>query len=60
MDFVRVRTILDETLITIKQTSTRIANEPINKNDSSVLELFQKGDTIGVFQFESDGIRVER
>ncbi|MGX7106854.1 DNA polymerase III subunit alpha [Hutsoniella sourekii] len=60
MDFLGLRnlTILDEALTTIKkQTGQEIAIESINKNDSSVLELFQKGDTIGVFQFESDGIR---
>lgn len=36
---------------------TAINLDDIPMNDSKTLELFQRGDTTGIFQFESEGIR---
>ncbi|HPQ18840.1 MAG TPA: DNA polymerase III subunit alpha [bacterium] len=50
-----------KTLTIIKETLKQIGDEnllsKINLEDEKVYELFQKGETIGVFQCESEGIR---
>jgi len=60
MDFLGLRTlsILKDTLKNIKQRHNidiDIDNIPID--DRKTFELFSRGDTIGTFQFESDGMR---
>ncbi|WP_125605636.1 DNA polymerase III subunit alpha [Lapidilactobacillus bayanensis] len=62
MDFLGLRnlTILDQTVQAIRTHYPELkAFDPrkIDLEDSQTLQLFQKGDTDGVFQFESDGIR---
>ena len=41
----------------IDMIDEKININKIDLNDKKVLELFSKGDTIGIFQFESDGMR---
>lgn len=60
MDFLGLRnlTIIETTLNLIKQlhgTTINIDNIPLD--DRRTLELFQKGETKGLFQFESDGMK---
>ncbi|MCH4008331.1 DNA polymerase III subunit alpha [Companilactobacillus sp.] len=60
MDFLGLRnlTILDNSIRLIsEQTGQQFHPEQIPLDDRETLELFQKGDTDGVFQFESDGIK---
>lgn len=60
MDFLGLKnlTILDRAIQTISQKYGRkFVPEKIPLNDQKTLQLFQKGATDGVFQFESDGIR---
>lgn len=60
MDFLGLRnlTILDQAIELIsKEYQKEFVPEKIPLNDEKTLELFQRGDTDGVFQFESDGIR---
>ncbi|MFC6323337.1 DNA polymerase III subunit alpha [Companilactobacillus baiquanensis] len=60
MDFLGLRnlTILDTAIQLItKQYGREFLPEKIPLNDTKTLELFQRGQTDGVFQFESDGIR---
>ncbi|WP_334328762.1 DNA polymerase III subunit alpha [Companilactobacillus sp. HBUAS59699] len=60
MDFLGLRnlTILDQAIELISQEYQReFIPEKIPLNDEKTLELFQRGDTDGIFQFESDGIR---
>ncbi|WP_125763988.1 DNA polymerase III subunit alpha [Companilactobacillus hulinensis] len=60
MDFLGLRnlTILDQAIKLISQKYQReFLPEKIPLNDQKTLELFQRGDTDGIFQFESDGIR---
>ncbi|GEK27792.1 DNA polymerase III subunit alpha [Furfurilactobacillus siliginis] len=60
MDFLGLRnlTILANTLAAIQQTSgDTLSVNDIPLNDAETLHLFQKGDTNGVFQFESSGIK---
>ncbi len=40
-----------------KDTGKRLQLSKINLNDPQVLEVFSKADTIGIFQFESNGMR---
>ncbi|MDR0415157.1 MAG: DNA polymerase III subunit alpha [Prevotellaceae bacterium] len=60
MDFLGLRTlsILKETVANIKQSrgvDVDIDNIPID--DKATYDLYSRGDTIGTFQFESDGMR---
>ncbi|MGX7059243.1 DNA polymerase III subunit alpha [Vagococcus humatus] len=60
MDFLGLRnlSILDDTMTYIQQTEDKsFTLKKIPMNDPDTLRLFQKGQTIGVFQFESSGIR---
>ncbi len=60
MDFLGLRnlTILDKSVELINQSiDQKFKAEQIPLDDPETLELFQRGDTDGVFQFESDGIR---
>ncbi|MCK9626104.1 MAG: DNA polymerase III subunit alpha [Bacteroidales bacterium] len=60
MDFLGLRTlsIINECIANIKKSTKKeidIDNIPID--DKLTYELFSRGDTIGVFQFESDGMK---
>lgn len=60
MDFLGLRnlSIIDDTLKGIYyQTKQSFTQAMIPKNDKQTYELFQRGETVGVFQFESAGIR---
>ncbi|MBE7014605.1 MAG: DNA polymerase III subunit alpha [Ruminococcaceae bacterium] len=60
MDFLGIRnlTVINDTLKIIKEkTGVDIDIDKIDYNDSKVYTLFQRGDTDGVFQFESYGMR---
>lgn len=60
MDFLGLRNlaIIDDSLKGIRQlTKTSFTQADIPLNDPATLVLFQKGETSGVFQFESAGIR---
>lgn len=60
MDFLGLRnlTILDDILVSIKKNhNIDIDINNIPKDDIKTIQLFQRADTNGVFQFESEGIR---
>jgi DNA polymerase-3 subunit alpha len=60
MDFLGLRnlSIIDNTLKGIKRISQQIVTQKeIPLDDPATLRLFQKGETAGIFQFESAGIR---
>ncbi|MBK8485584.1 MAG: DNA polymerase III subunit alpha [Saprospiraceae bacterium] len=62
MDFLGLNTlsIIDDTIFNIVKRhgeEKRIKLEDIPLDDIQTLELFQKGQTIGLFQFESEGMR---
>ena len=59
LDFLGLRnlTVIDNTLKLLKEREKEIEIEKIPLDDSKVYKLFSKGLTIGVFQFESSGMR---
>ncbi len=60
MDFLGLKTltILDDALALIKENhGVEIDLDQIPPDDPATFALFQKGDTLAVFQFESDGMR---
>ena len=60
MDFLGLRnlSIIGNALSSIEyQTGKKISLDDIPLNDEATLELFRKGETVGVFQFESKGIK---
>lgn len=60
MDFLALRnlTIIANVLELIKENTGKVLDlNKININDSNVLEIFQKGDTEGIFQYESSGMK---
>lgn len=59
IDFLGLRnlTILGNTLALLKKNGIKLNPNQIPLNDPKTLELFQKGETDSVFQFESEGIR---
>lgn len=59
MDFLGLRnlSIMDSALQLIEKSQPDFDLHQINLNDPLTLELFQKGATGGIFQFESSGIR---
>ncbi|AKP68376.1 DNA polymerase III DnaE [Companilactobacillus ginsenosidimutans] len=60
IDFLGLRnlTILDKSIQLISETTGKeFKPEQIPLDDQETLKLFQRGDTDGVFQFESDGIK---
>lgn len=59
MDFLGLKnlSIMDTTLQMIRQEDPNFDLQKINFNDPLTLQLFQRGKTEGIFQFESNGIR---
>ena len=60
MDFLGLRnlTVINKTIKAIHiNHGVEVDIEEINLNDQKVYELFAKGDTTGIFQFESNGMR---
>lgn len=60
MDFLGLRnlSILDDTLSKIRHTyHQEVVLQDIPMNDEATLKLFRQGKTVGVFQFESAGIK---
>ncbi|MDO4432100.1 MAG: DNA polymerase III subunit alpha [Aerococcaceae bacterium] len=59
MDFLGLRnlSLLDDVLRNVQQTHPDFEIQGIDMNDDATLELFRKADTLGVFQFESEGIK---
>jgi DNA polymerase-3 subunit alpha len=60
MDFLGLKTltIIKDAINSIKiRTGNKIDIENIPLDDKLTFELFKKGNTIGIFQFESDGMR---
>ena len=59
MDFLGLRnlTVIDHTIKLLQQKDVIIEIEKIPMDDAKVYKLFAKGLTIGVFQFESSGMR---
>jgi len=60
MDFLGLKTlsIIEKALKIIKKRHNRaLSMEDIPLEDDKTFELFQRGDTIGIFQFESEGMR---
>ena len=60
MDFLGLKTltVLDDALRLIEENhGTRIDLDSIPLDDSTTFELFQRGDTVSIFQFESSGMR---
>ncbi len=60
MDFLGLRTlsILNETLKLIEEnTGTQLDLDTIPLDDIPTFELFQRGDMVGIFQFESEGMQ---
>lgn len=59
MDFLGLRnlSLMANILQAVHQTDPDFDIEQIDLNDQKTLQLFQRGDTSGVFQFESTGIR---
>lgn len=59
MDFLGLRnlTVLDDTEKMIRRNEPLFSINNIPDDDKRVFEMFSKGDTEGVFQFESDGMK---
>ena len=59
MDFLGLRnlTVINDTIKLVKHRGIKINIEKIPLDDKEVFKLFSKGKTIGVFQFESNGMR---
>ena len=60
MDFLSIKnlTIIENVLKLIKENTNITLNlSQIDYNDSKIISMFSKGDTIGIFQFESEGIK---
>ena len=59
MDFLGLRnlTVIDKAVKLINQKGEAINLEKLSFEDNKVYKLFSKGNTIGVFQFESSGMR---
>ena len=59
MDFLGLRnlTVIDQTIKLIQNQKTEISADTIQLDDPNVYELFTKGLTVGIFQFESSGMR---
>lgn len=59
MDFLSVKnlTIMSDCLKSIKEDNIDININNIPLDDKKVFELFSKADTVGVFQFESNGLK---
>jgi DNA polymerase-3 subunit alpha len=59
LDFLGLRnlTVIDKAVKLIKEKGVTLDIEKVPLNDDDVYQLFAKGNTIGVFQFESSGMR---
>ncbi|HEX7071567.1 MAG TPA: DNA polymerase III subunit alpha, partial [Rhodothermales bacterium] len=60
MDFLGLKTltVLDDALALIEQNhGVRIDLDALPLDDAKTFELFQRGDTVSIFQFESSGMR---
>ncbi|MDC3166144.1 DNA polymerase III subunit alpha [Candidatus Marinimicrobia bacterium] len=59
MDFLGLRnlTVIDKAVALINLKGGKVDLEKLSFEDGKVYELFAKGNTIGVFQFESSGMR---
>ncbi|MBD3387154.1 DNA polymerase III subunit alpha [candidate division KSB1 bacterium] len=59
MDFLGLRTltVIQKTIDSVKARGIDLDIEQIPLDDSKVFQLFEKGETIAVFQFESSGMR---
>lgn len=60
MDFLGLKTltIIDDAIKLIEQRrGIKIIPDDIPLDDEATIQLYQRGDTIGTFQFESDGMR---
>ena len=59
MDFLGLRnlTVIDKTIKLIEKKGKEVDLEKLKFNNNDVYKLFSKGHTIGVFQFESSGMR---
>jgi len=59
MDFLGLRTltVLDKTLKTLSRKGHEIELNEIPLDDKETYEIFTKGETVGIFQFESSGMR---
>ena len=59
MDFLGLRnlTVIDKTIKLIEKKGKEVNLEKLEFNNNDVYKLFSKGHTIGVFQFESSGMR---
>lgn len=60
MDFLGLKnlTIIEETIRQIKEMKSEIIDiSKISLDDKKTFELFQRGETVSVFQFESEGMR---
>ena len=59
MDFLGLRnlTVIEQTVTLLKERGIEIDTASIPLDDPAVYKTFSKGDTVGVFQFESAGMR---
>ncbi len=59
MDFLGLRTltVMDNTLTHLKKRGVEIELDNIPLEDPQVMEIFSSGQTVGIFQFESAGMR---
>ncbi len=59
MDFLGLRTltVIDHTLKTLKQNGIHLDIENVPYDDPATYRVFSDGETVGVFQFESSGMR---
>ncbi len=59
MDFLGLQTLseLDKTVKSVRKRGEELDLETINLEDEAVFKLFGEGATVGVFQFESSGMR---
>ncbi|UCC78566.1 MAG: DNA polymerase III subunit alpha [Candidatus Zixiibacteriota bacterium] len=59
MDFLGLRTltVIDDCLKLLKKRGINLDIDKIPLDDVKVYELFSKGETVGIFQFESGGMR---
>ena len=58
IDFLGLRnlTIISDTVKAIKKTNPNFDIDKIPYDDENVYKMFAKGDTVGIFQFESEGM----
>ncbi|MFQ5751335.1 MAG: DNA polymerase III subunit alpha, partial [bacterium] len=59
MDFLGLRTltVIDKTVKSLQRKGIKIDINNISLEDQEVYELFARGETVGIFQFESSGMR---